>query len=401
MATRMMDYKIGSKYRCTKCQKTFFWGFKHGDAVLVVAQCTGCGTWQAVRAPVRGQASSVSDEEQYEPEEVYEDDLQHYCGTCQKPMQHVRPGKWQCNYCEGEAPELHIPVRDRLGSPNLNDRKQTMEWIEGAIEDLEESYQELYERTGREGQSYADSQILCFLGDRMAELMKERGWRDKMGVVDPDYLKSWGVPKPKVVGTFNQPGIAELIGIPAIVDPMLVPDETLEDSDDEERTKKWVEGAIDSYEAEFQRLAGLPYTNETHQRQMNIGDRLSELFEVRLALKKHNWTKRLFHARALLEVTRSEMRKDGINIWGDILPKLDAFLDEEDAEELMLDMSLWEAASDEALEKVDTLISVDEELGQARALLEAMCTEMVKDGYTEKRNDLLNRADAFLRGSCD
>jgi len=101
-----------------------------------------------------------------------------------------------------------------------------------------------------------------------------------------------------------------------------------EELDDEDRIKNWIEGVIDKYEAEYQRLIALSYTQGQHARLMNVGDRLSELFVIRLALKKYNWTKHLFHARNLLELTRREMKKDGINIWGDILPKLDTFLED-------------------------------------------------------------------------
>jgi len=31
---------------------------------------------------------------------IYEDDLTHFCGQCGTPLQHVRPGKWQCPECE-------------------------------------------------------------------------------------------------------------------------------------------------------------------------------------------------------------------------------------------------------------------------------------------------------------
>jgi len=31
---------------------------------------------------------------------VYEDDLVHFCGQCGRPMEIVRPGKWQCSHCE-------------------------------------------------------------------------------------------------------------------------------------------------------------------------------------------------------------------------------------------------------------------------------------------------------------
>lgn len=30
------------------------------------------------------------------------DDLPHTCGECGEPLTHVRPGKWQCNYCEAK-----------------------------------------------------------------------------------------------------------------------------------------------------------------------------------------------------------------------------------------------------------------------------------------------------------
>ena len=31
---------------------------------------------------------------------IYEDDLPHYCGDCGTELQHVRPGKWQCDVCQ-------------------------------------------------------------------------------------------------------------------------------------------------------------------------------------------------------------------------------------------------------------------------------------------------------------
>ena len=30
------------------------------------------------------------------------DDLPHFCGVCHRPLEHVRPGKWQCNSCEAQ-----------------------------------------------------------------------------------------------------------------------------------------------------------------------------------------------------------------------------------------------------------------------------------------------------------
>lgn len=49
-----------------------------------------------------GQAAGV---QVFQPDYIahvyYDDDLPHYCGDCGHKLQLVRPGKWQCDHCEG------------------------------------------------------------------------------------------------------------------------------------------------------------------------------------------------------------------------------------------------------------------------------------------------------------
>lgn len=52
---------------------------------------------------LRAEVQTYKDKERF----YAEDDQQVRCGECGKPMQHVRPGKWQCDNCEATALAHH------------------------------------------------------------------------------------------------------------------------------------------------------------------------------------------------------------------------------------------------------------------------------------------------------
>jgi hypothetical protein len=49
---------------------------------------------------------------------VYEDELEHTCGACGKPLQAVRPGKYQCVNPRCPSIKAH-PLRHSYGNMNI------------------------------------------------------------------------------------------------------------------------------------------------------------------------------------------------------------------------------------------------------------------------------------------